>query len=136
MGRPLAVRVKPAHLVCRSGWALLLTLVCGYFAYKTYAAIGAGDYEWNHDWWDVLTWAVWAVLAAALASEVRCWRERLLFGVLFVQVLIGCVFSIWSSARLDPVREARQVSLILWCAAALLGVMVLVSRRNDNVPGT
>ena len=136
MDRPLAARVKPAHLVCRTGWALLLVLVCAYFAYNTYAAIGAGEYEWRHDLWNILTWAVWVVLAAGLASEVRCWRERLLFGVLFVQVLIGCVFSIWSSARLDLVREARQGSLILWCAAVLLSVIVLVSRRNDNAPGT
>ena len=131
MDRTLAVRVKPIHLVCRSAWALLLTIACAYLAYRTYAAIGINDYEWRHDWWDVLTWAVWAVLAAGVVSEVRCWRERLLFGVLFVQFVVGCIFSAWASARFDLVREARQACLILWCLAALLSVMALLSR-----PGT
>ena len=134
MDRTVAVRIKPAHLVCRSGWALLLVLASVYFAYRTYAAIAAGDYDWPHNWWDVLTWAVWAVLAAGLASEVRCWRERLLFGVLFIQFLIGCVFSAWASARLDLVREARQASLIFWCVAALVSVIALVTRRRDASP--
>lgn len=134
MDRPLAARVKPAHLVCRSGWALVLTIICAYFAYRTYSAIGMSDFEWRHDWWDILTWAVWAVLAAGLASEVRCWRERLLFAILLALFLVGCVFSVWASARFDFVREARQASLILWCAAALLSVIALASRRNSDAP--
>jgi hypothetical protein len=130
--RPLAVRVKPAHLVCRSGWALVLTIVCAYFAYRTYTEIAVGKYEWHHDWWDVLTWAVWAVLAAGIAPEVRCWRERLLFGVLFVEFVIGCVFSVWSSARFDLIRDARQASLIVWCVAVLLSGIALLSRRAGD----
>jgi hypothetical protein len=115
---------------------VLLMIVCIYFAHRTYAAIGAGDYDWRHDWWDVLTWAVWVVLAAGLLSEVRCWRERLLFGVLLIQFLIGCAFSAWASARLDLVREARQASLILWCVAALLSAIALLSRHSrDASPG-
>lgn len=132
MDRTLAVRIKPAHLVCRSGWALGLIVVCAYFAYKSYAAISISDYEWLHDWWDILTWAVWAVLAAGLASEVRCWRERLLFAILFAQFLLGCVFSAWTSARFDLVREARELSLILWCLAVLLSVIALLNRPNSD----
>ncbi len=131
MDRTVTVRVKPAHLVCRTGWALVLSVACMYLTYRTYAAIATSDYEWRHNWWDVLTWAVWAVLAAGLTSEVRCWRERLLFGMLFVQFLIGCIFSAWASARFDLVREARHVSLILWCAAVLLSLIALLSRRGE-----
>jgi hypothetical protein len=136
MDRRVAARVKPTHLVCRTGWALALALVCAYFAYRAYATIGTSDYEWRHGWWDVLTWAVWALLAAGVVSEVRCWRERLLFGVLFVQFVIGCIFSSWGSAPFDFVREARQASLILWCFAVLLSVVALVSRRSSDAPAS
>ena len=136
MDRALTARLKPEHLLCRTGWALTLTLVCAYLAYRTYAALGISDYEWRHDWWNILTWAVWAVLAAGLTSEVRCWRERLLFGVLCVQFVIGCVFSAWGSARFDLVREARQASLILWCVAVLFSAVALASRRNSDAPAS
>lgn len=132
MDRTLAVRVKPAHLVCRSGWALLLTIVCAYFAYRVLTEIRLGDYEVQSNWWKALTWGVWAVLAAGLFSEVRCWRERLLFGVLFVKLLLGCVFSLWASASFVVVREAHWVSLGLWCLAALLSLIALVSRRSES----
>lgn len=134
MDRPVTTRTKSVHLVCGSAWALALTIVSAYFAYTTYSAISTSDYEWRHDWWDVLTWAVWALLAAGLASEVRCWRERLLFAILFSQFLLGCVFSMWSSARLDLVRESRQASLILWCLAVLLSLIALLNRRRSDAP--
>lgn len=93
MDRTVAARIKPAHLVCRSGWALLLIVVCAYFAYRIVVEIRLGDYEVQSSWWKALTWGVWAVLAAGLISEVRCWRERLLFGVLSVKLWLGCVLS-------------------------------------------
>ena len=136
MDRPVTTRTKSVHLVCGSVWALALSIVCAYFAYQTYSAIGISDYEWRHDWWDVLTWAVWALLAAGLASEVRCWRERLLFAILFSQFLLGCVFSEWSSARVDLVRESRQASMILWCLAVLLSLIALLNRRRSDVPAS
>ncbi len=132
MDRSLTKRVKPEHLVCGTGWAFLVIIVCGYFAYRTFVDLRTHEYEWNHNWWDVATWTVWAVLGAGLASEVRCWRERLLFAVLFIQFLIGCVFSLWSSARFDLVREARQTSLILWCVAALLGIVASLTRQSSG----
>ena len=132
MDRPLTKRTKPEHLVCGTGWAFLVTLVSGYFAYRTFVDLRIHEYEWNHNWWDVVTWAVWTVLAAGLMSEVRCWRERLLFGALFLQFVIGCWFSLWSSARPDLVGEARQISLVLWCVAVLLGVLTLFTRRFSN----
>lgn len=132
MDRTLAVRVKPAHLVCRTGWALLLTAVCGYFAYRVLTEIRLGDYEVQSSGWKALTWGVWAVLAAGLISEVRCWRERLLFGVLFVKLLLGCVFSLWASVPFVVAREGRWVSLALWCLAALLSLTTLVSRRSES----
>jgi hypothetical protein len=133
--RPLTARVKPAHLVCRSGWALLLALVCSYFAYRIVAEIRLGDYEVQISWWKALTWGVWAVLAGGLMSEVRCWRERLLFGVLFVKLLLGCVFSLWASAPIALVREARWVSLALWCLAGLLSLVALVGRGSESDAG-
>ena len=130
MDRTIAVRVKPMHLVCRSGWALLLAVACAYFAYRIVTEIRLGDYEVQTSWWKALTWGVWAVLAAGLFSEVRCWRERLLFGVLFVKLLLGFVFSLWASAPFVVVQEYRWVSLALWCIAALLSLIALVIGTN------
>ncbi len=131
MDRPLAKRTKPSHLICRSGWALVLTCVCAFFAYRTFASIRVHDYELPHNWWDVLTWAVWALLSFGLVSEVRCWRERVLFGSLLVQFLIGCVFSVWASAPSELVALARQVSLALWCLSVLLAFSALLAKRRD-----
>lgn len=132
MDRTVAARIKPAHLVCRSGWALLLIVVCAYFAYRIVVEIRLGDYEVQSSWWKALTWGVWAVLAAGLISEVRCWRERLLFGVLSVKLWLGCVLSLWASAPFVVLREARWVSLGLWCLAALLSVVALLSDRSEK----
>lgn len=122
MDRTVAVRVKPAHLVCRSGWALLLTLACAYFAYATFTGIRASDYEWRHNWWDALTWAVWAILAAGVISEVRCWRERILFAMVFVEAVLGLLFSLWASAPINDVRTAREIALALWITAVAVSL--------------
>ena len=121
MDGTIAVRVKPVHLICGTGWAVLLTIGCGYFAYRTLGEIRVQDYDWYHNWWDAVTWAVWAVFAAGLISETRCWRERLVFGILLVQFLLGCVFSLWASAPFTLVHDARWICLVLWSTATLMG---------------
>ena len=93
---------------------------CGYFAYRTFGEIRVHDYDWSHNWWDAVTWVVWAVFAAGLISETRCWRERLVFGILLVQFLLGCAFSLWASAPSNLVRDGRWTCLVLWSIATLM----------------
>jgi hypothetical protein len=91
------------------------------------------EFDWEHNWWDTLTWLVWMVLAAVAISEVRCWRERLLFALLFLQFLLGCAFSFWTSASFNFTREARWFSLLLWTLATPLGIAALFgSGRNAD----
>jgi hypothetical protein len=131
--RPVTARRKSDHLICRTGWALLLTLACAYFTYRSFLDVRAHEFDWEHNWWDTLTWLVWMVLAASAISEVRCWRERLLFALLFLQFLLGCAFSFWTSASFNLTREARWFSLLLWLLATPLGIAALFgSGKNAN----
>ena len=131
MDRALGARVKPAHLVCRSGWALLITAACAYFAYTTFSDLRVRDYEWSHDWWHALTWAVWAILAAGLISEVRCWRERILFALVFIEAVLGLLFSLWASAAINDVRTAREIALALWITAVGVSLTTFVRRPGE-----
>ena len=67
MEEPVTRRERPAHLICRSVWAVIATLGCAYFAYLSYTSLRDGDFLWQHQLWNSLTWAVWTALAAGLA---------------------------------------------------------------------
>jgi hypothetical protein len=136
MERTVAPPRKSGHLICGTGWALLLTIACAYFSYRSFQDLRAGEFDWQHDWWDTLTWLVWMVFAAVATSEVRCWRERLLFAVLLLQCLLGGVFSFWTSASFNLTREVRWFSLLLWVLATTLGVAVLFGSGNKTTTGS
>ncbi len=122
MEEPVARRQRPAHLICRSVWAVVATLACAYFAYLSYISVRDGDFFWQHQLWNSLTWAVWTALAAGLLSETRCWRERILFALLVLVFVLGLVFSLWDSAPFDTVREARIATTALWTLATVVGL--------------
>ncbi len=132
MDQPLAPRKKSAHLVCGSRWALVGAVACAYFGYQAYGTIAEGSDPWSHNWWNVLTWAVWAVLSVFLISETRCRRERILFGILFLQFAIGVAFSAWASAPSPLARDALWASLVLWGMAGLLCLAALVSNGSNG----
>ena len=134
--RPVTARRKSDHLICRTGWALLLTIACAYFTYRSFLDIQVREFDWQHDWWDTLTWVVWMALAAGAISEVRCWRERFLFALLLVQFLLGGVFSFWTSASFNVTREARWFSLLLWVLATPLSIAVLFGSRGKSTSGS
>lgn len=123
---PPAVRTKPSHLMCQNRfWGVVGTGAGIYFAYLAYIHIRDADFLWPHNWWSTLTCAVWAVLAFGLLSETRCWRERIFFGLVFLDLLIGLVFLLWNSAPLNYSREARDAVFYLWILAALASLMTL-----------
>lgn len=123
MEEPVTRRERPAHLICRSVWAVIATLGCAYFAYVSYTSLRDGDFLWQHQLWNSLTWAVWTALAAGLTTETRCWRERVLFSLLVLVFVLGLVFSLWVSAPFATVREARIATTALWTLATVVSLV-------------
>jgi len=119
-------------------WGVAATIACGYFAYLSYSQLRGADYQWQHEWWTVLTWAVWVVLIAGLVSETQCWRERVFFMVLLLNFLLGFILAAWSTAAPSTVRAGRELSLGLWVLAGLasLGTLVLPPQatQKDGAP--
>jgi len=122
---PVTRRERPRHMICRSAWAVIATVACGYFAFASYAGLRDGDFFWQHQLWSSLTWAVWTALAGGLVTETRCWRERILFTLLVLVFVIGLVFSLWSSAPDSTVKTARIVATVLWGLAAVVGLATI-----------
>jgi hypothetical protein len=113
-----AVRAKSAHLMCGTAlWGF--AGAAAYFSYLSYAHLSSGDYSWVHNWWTVLTYAVWVVLITGLLTETRCWRERIFFGLVMLTFLLGFAFSAWSNAPEHAVRQLRVASTLLWALAAV-----------------
>jgi hypothetical protein len=121
-----APRAKPAHLMCRNRfWGVIGAGASIYFAYLAYIHIRDADFLWPHTWWSTLTYAVWAVLAFGLLSETRCWRERIFFALVFLDLVVGLVFLLWNSAPLNYARHAREAVFYLWILAALASLTTL-----------
>lgn len=117
---------KRGHLMCRRPWwGIAGFFVCAIFAHSAFVGLRDGDFDWTGGWWMVLTWAVWVVFAAGVISETRCWRESLFFSLLLIVLIIGLVFSAWSSARPATMRHAHEVSLALWSLAALASLTTI-----------
>jgi hypothetical protein len=131
--QPVTKQGKSDHWICRTGWALLVTIACAYFTYRSFVGIREHEFDWQHHWWDTLTWLVWTALAAGAISEVRCWRERVLFALLFLQFLLGSIFSLWASASFNLTLEGRWFSLLLWMLATTVSILALFgSARRSN----
>jgi len=112
--RPVTTPGKSDHLICRTGWAVLVTIACAYFTYRSFVAIREREFAWQHNWWDTLTWLVWTALAAGAISEVRCWRERVLFALLFLTAAVGRTrrYKI-TSAAWKSVRKSKRATIRL-----------------------
>lgn len=95
------------------------TAACAYFAYSAFSELREGDFYWQHGWWTLITWMVWILLIAGLLSETRCWRERIFFGLLLLNFLLGFVLAAWSTASTLMIRQGRQISLVLWILSGL-----------------
>jgi hypothetical protein len=130
-------RAKSVHLMCGTPfWGVVAAVACAYLSYSSYSRLRSGDLYGQNDWWTILTWVIWLMLIVGFVSETRCWRERLFFGLLLLNFLLGFVLAAWGSAPLDAVRGARQVSVVLWGCAAIGAVTTLMPvrpvRKVDN----
>ena len=114
------------HLMCRTPlWGIVGFLACGYFAWFSIAHVVRVEYSWPHDAWTAATYVVWIVLLAGLAFDTRCLRERLLFGVLVLNFVIGFALTLWRSAMATDVRIARMATGALWAVGGLLSLTTL-----------
>jgi len=128
---------RSGHLMCRTPlWGVAGFLGCAYFAWVSFAHVTRNEYEWPHDLWTAATYVVWILLLAGLAYDTRCVRERLFFGVLVINFLVGCGLSLWRNIPSGDVRAARIGTGALWAVAALASLTTLGSppevRRNGT----
>jgi hypothetical protein len=112
-------------------WGVASAAVSVYLAYLSYSQVREGDFYWQHEWWTILTWAVWLVLTAGLLTETQCWRERMYFAIVLLNFALGLIFAVWTSAPASTVRHAREVAMALWILAAIASLTTL-SRRPQT----
>ncbi|MFZ1132721.1 MAG: hypothetical protein WBV31_16265 [Terriglobales bacterium] len=117
---------RPDHLMCRTPlWGVAGFVGCAYFAWISFSHVIRNEFEWPHDFWTAATYLVWILLLAGLALDTRCLRERLFFGVLVVNFMVGCGLTLWSGIPSADVRIARIGTGALWTLAALLSLTTL-----------
>jgi len=126
---------RSAHLMCRTPlWGVAGFLGCAYFAWISFSHVTRHEYEWPHDAWTTATYIVWILLLAGLALDTRCLRERLFFGVLVVNFVVGCGLTLWRNVPPAGVRTARIGTGALWGLAALMSLTTMgraEPRRNN-----
>jgi len=60
---------------------------------------------------------------------------NLLFALLFLQFLLGSIFSIWTSASFNLSLEGRWFSLLLWMLATTLSILALFGGGRKSTTG-
>jgi len=114
------------HLMCRTAlWGVAGFLACAYFTWVSFTHVTRHVYEWPHDLWTAATYIVWIILLLGLALDTRCLRERVFFGVLVINFVIGCGLTLWYNIPSADVRIARIGTGTLWAAAALISLTTL-----------
>jgi hypothetical protein len=112
--------------MCRTTlWGVAGFLGCSYFAWISFDHLWRRDYSWPHDWWTAATYVVWILLLAGLMLDTHCLRERLFFGVLVVNFVVGCALTLWRTVPVANVRAARIGTGALWALAAVLSLTTL-----------
>lgn len=120
------------HLMCRTPlWGIAGVLACAYFTWVSFSRVLRNELEWPHDPWTAATYMVWVVLLIALAVDTQCLRERLFFGLLVINFLIGFGMTLWRNIELADVRTARIATGVLWGLAGLLSLTTLRRARSE-----
>jgi len=109
--------------MCRTSlWGILGFLACAYFTWSAFAHVIRNSFYWPHDAWTAATYVVWVVLLTALMLDNHCWRERLFFGVLVLNFLIGFGLTVWRTVPDQTIRTARIGTGVLWALAGLVSL--------------
>jgi len=123
---------RSGHLMCRTPlWGLAGFLGCAYFAWISFGRVTRNEYEWPHDLWTAATYIVWILLLTGLALDTRCLRERVFFGLLVINFVVGCTLTIWRNIPSADVRAARMGTGALWAVAALVS-LTTIGRANPT----
>jgi len=121
------------HLMCRTPlWGMAGFLGCTYFAWMSFGHVTRSEYEWPHDPWTAATYIVWILLLTGLAFDTRCRRERLVFGILVINFVIGCGLTLWYNISFADMRTARIGTGALWTVAALMSLTTLRNARASE----
>ena len=123
--------------MCRAPvWGVAGFLGCAYFTWISFSHVSRNEYEWPHDYWTAATYVVWILLLAWLVQDTRCLRERVFFGVLVANFVIGCGMTLWRNIPAADVRTARIGTGALWAIAGLVSLTTLRTlpevRRNHT----
>ena len=114
------------HLMCRAtGWGVMGFLACSYFAWFSFSHILRRAYDWPHDGWTAATYVVWIVLLMGLMLDTHCLRERIFFGVLVANFVIGFGLTLWHAVSPEAMRTARIGTGALWALAALMSLSTI-----------
>ncbi len=123
--------IKAAHLMCGMPvWGIAGLLGSLYLAYVSYEHIRRQGFNWKHDAWSIVTYAAWVLLLAGLTSATRCWRERMFFGLVLTNFVLGFLLTVWASAPREAVRDVRMIAAGLWGLAAVVSFAITLA------PGT
>jgi len=111
------------HLMCRTSlWGAAGFVGCAYFAWTSFGHIVRHEFGWPHDLWTVATYLVWLVLLGILEADTRCLRERVFFGALLLNFVVGLGLTLWSKVPGADVRMARLTTGALWTLGALVSL--------------
>jgi hypothetical protein len=124
------------HLMCRTVlWGVAGFLGCAYFAWISFGHVTRNEYEWPHDAWTAATYIVWILLLAGLAFDTHCLRERIFFGVLVINFVVGFGLTLWHNIPSPDVRTARIATGALWAVAAMVSLTTLGNSREVRGKG-
>ena len=126
-------RIRLAHLMCGQPiWGIAGVLSCSSLAYLSWGHVRREEFDWPHDSWSIVTYAVWILLMRGLLSETRCWRERIFFALVLTNFVLGFVLAIWNTVPNSAVREVRIISAALWALAAAVSLIVTFSSGSST----
>jgi hypothetical protein len=119
--------------MCRTSlWGILGLLACAYFTWSAFSHVIRNSYFWPHDAWTAATYGVWIVLLTALTVDTHCVRERLFFGVLVLNFLIGFGLTVWKMAPAQDVRTTRICTGVLWALAGVLSLTTVGREKKSQ----
>jgi hypothetical protein len=122
---------RSGHLMCRTPlWGIVCLLGCAYFAWLSFGHVTRNEYDWPHDLWTAATYVVWILFFLGLALDTRCLRERIFFGLLVINFVIGCGLTLWYDIPVADVRLARIGTGALWALAAAVSLTTLGGARE------
>jgi len=122
-----------AHLMCGTAlWGFAGAAVSAYFSYRSYYHIANADYSWPHTGWTIITYAIWIVVIGGLLTETQCRRERIFFGLVLINFLVGFGLSAWSRASDNAIHQFRIASTVVWALAALASLTTISGPRKST----